>query len=134
MNSPTRTEQVFLILTALADRPRHGYGIVQEVEQLSEGRTRLKVGTLYGALDRLTAEGLLEPDHEEVESGRLRRFYRLTERGVTVLTEETERMAANASAAVRKLDARGVRVQGYGKGAAGAAGLGLEPRLAGGAG
>jgi DNA-binding PadR family transcriptional regulator len=114
MNSPTRTEQVFLILAALADQPRHGYGIVQEVEQLSEGRTRLKVGTLYGALDRLTGEGLLEPDREEVESGRLRRYYRLTERGVTVLTEDTVRMAANARAAAQRLGVRGVRVPGVG--------------------
>ena len=107
MNSSTRTEQVFLILTALADRPRHGYGIVQEVEQLSQGRTRLKVGTLYGALDRLTGEGLLELDHDEVESGRLRRYYRLTERGVAALTEDAERLAANARAATQRLGARG---------------------------
>jgi DNA-binding PadR family transcriptional regulator len=110
MNSSTRTEQVFLILTALADRPRHGYGIVQEVEQISGGRMRLKVGTLYGALDRLTAEGLLEPDHDEVESGRLRRFYRLTEQGVAALSQDAERLAANARAASARLRARDARV------------------------
>ena len=114
MNSSTRTEQVFLILTALADQPRHGYGIVQEVAQLSGGRTRLKVGTLYGALDRLTTEGLLEPDHDEVESGRLRRYYRLTEPGVAALAEDTARMAANARAAAQRLRARGVRLPGVG--------------------
>ena len=124
MNSPTRTEQVFLILTALADRPRHGYGILQEVEQLSQGRTRLKVGTLYGALDRLSTEGLLEPDHDEVESGRLRRYYRLTERGIAALTEDAERMAANAAAAAQRLSARGTRVT--------AAGLGQGTKTAGG--
>lgn len=106
MNSSIRTEQVFLILAALADRPRHGYAIVQEVEQISEGRMRLKVGTLYGALDRLTAEGLLAPDHDEVESGRLRRFYRLTELGVAALSQDAERMAANARAASARLRAR----------------------------
>jgi DNA-binding PadR family transcriptional regulator len=106
MNSSTRTEQVFLILTALAGRPLHGYGIVQEVLALSEGRTRLKVGTLYGALDRLTAEGLLEPDRDEVESGRLRRYYRLTAAGVAALSEDTARMEANARAARLRLDAR----------------------------
>lgn len=118
MNSSVRTEQVFLILTALTDRPRHGYGIVQEVEQISQGRTRLKVGTLYGALDRLTAEGLLEPDHDEVESGRLRRYYRLTEQGVAALTEDTERMAAIARAAAKRLGGRGVRVKGIAGGTA----------------
>jgi DNA-binding PadR family transcriptional regulator len=139
MNSSIRTEQVFLILTALADRPRHGYGIVQEVEQLSGGRTRLKVGTLYGALDRLTTEGLLEPDREEVESGRLRRYYRLTERGVAALAEDAERLAANARAAAQRLATRGVRVPGADTGAAGAKGgargrgLTRGPRTAGGA-
>ena len=107
-----------MILTALADRPRHGYGIVQEVEQISQGRTRLKVGTLYGALDRLTAEGLLEPDHDEVESGRLRRYYRLTERGVAALTEDAERMAANARAAAKRLSGRGVHAKGIAGGIA----------------
>jgi PadR family transcriptional regulator PadR len=110
MNSSRRTEQVFLILTALADRPRHGYGIAQEVAALSGGATQLKVGTLYGALDRLTGEGLLEPDHDEVESGRLRRYYRLTERGVAALAEDAERMAANARAAAERLSSRGIRL------------------------
>jgi DNA-binding PadR family transcriptional regulator len=112
MNSSTRTEQVFLILTALAERPLHGYGIVQDVLALSEGRTRLKVGTLYGALDRLTAEGLLEQDHDEVESGRLRRYYRLTEQGMAALAEDAARMAANAQVAQRRLAARGLRAPG----------------------
>ena len=111
MKSSTRTEQVFLILTALADQPRHGYGIVQEVARLSHGHTQLKVGTLYGALERLTGEGLLEPDRDEVESGRLRRYYRLTEQGVAALAEDTQRIAANAKAAAARLQARGVRVQ-----------------------
>lgn len=106
MNSSTRTEQVFLILTALAGRPLHGYGIVKEVLALSEGRTRLKVGTLYGALDRLTAEGLVEPDRDEVESGRLRRYYRLTDVGLAALSEDTARMEANARAARSRLDTR----------------------------
>ena len=47
----------FFILTALVGEPRHGYGIVGEVEDLSEGRVHLQVGTLYGVLDRLVGEG-----------------------------------------------------------------------------
>jgi PadR family transcriptional regulator PadR len=108
MNSPTRTEQVFLILTALVDQPRHGYGIVQEVARLSEGRTKLKVGTLYGALDRLTAEGLLALDHDEVEAGRLRRYYRLTSEGCAALAADAQRLAANAQVATRRLRERGI--------------------------
>ena len=109
MNSPgSRTEQTFQILTALIDGPLHGYGIIQEVEQLSGGRVQLKVGTLYGALDRLTGEGLLVLDREETVNGRLRRYYRLTDAATQVLAEDAERMAAQASVALARLRARGV--------------------------
>lgn len=101
------TQQTFQILTALVDRPLHGYGIIQEVERLSAGQTRLKVGTLYGALDRLTGEGLLVLDREETVNGRLRRYYRLTDAAAQVLTEEAERLAAQASVALARLHARG---------------------------
>jgi PadR family transcriptional regulator PadR len=100
------TEPAFLVLTALADVPRHGYGIVGEVAKLSGERVRLKVGTLYGVLDRLVADGLIEPDHDEVHQGRLRRYYRLTEPGGRALAAEAERQAANARAANRRLRAR----------------------------
>jgi PadR family transcriptional regulator, regulatory protein PadR len=99
------TEPAFFILTALVDEPRHGYGIVGEVAELSGGRVRLKVGTLYGVLDRLVDHGLVEPDHEEVQQGRLRRYYRLTQSGRHALTAEAERQAANARAANRRLRA-----------------------------
>jgi hypothetical protein len=51
------TGQAFFVLTALADGPRHGYGIVREVVELSQGRVKLKIGSLYGVLDRLSADG-----------------------------------------------------------------------------
>ena len=101
-----RTEPVFLILTALVDEPRHGYGITQEVGRITDGNVDLKVGTLYGALDRLSAEGLVALDCEEVESGRLRRYYRLTERGVGVLSAEADRMATEAAVAIERLSGR----------------------------
>ena len=90
------TGQAFFVLTALADGPLHGYGIVGEVEELSQGRVKLKIGSLYGVLDRLTAEGLIEPDREEAHDGRLRRYYRLTRDGRGVLAEEAELRAATA--------------------------------------
>jgi DNA-binding PadR family transcriptional regulator len=102
------SEQVFLVLTALADTPQHGYGIVQSVQELSEGRMRLRVGTLYGVLDRLVADGWAEPDREEIHQGRLRRYYRLTNSGVAVLAAETARLAANVRAANAVLRARGI--------------------------
>jgi DNA-binding PadR family transcriptional regulator len=99
------TEPAFFILTALVDAPRHGYGIVGEVAELSDGRVRLKVGTLYGVLDRMVDQGLVELDHDEVQHGRLRRYYRLTQPGLHALSAEAERQAANARAAARRLRA-----------------------------
>ncbi|GAA0945631.1 PadR family transcriptional regulator [Nonomuraea longicatena] len=106
------TEPMFLALTALVDRPRHGYGVVQEVERLSGGRVQLKIGTLYGVLDRLSAEGLVELDREEVQRGRLRRYYRLTDDGAAALQAEAERVAANAAVARTRLRARHVALGG----------------------
>jgi PadR family transcriptional regulator, regulatory protein PadR len=101
----TITEPAFFVLTALADGPRHGYGMVAQVAELSEGRVSLKVGTLYGVLDRLLGEGFVALDREEVEQGRLRRYYRLTERGGAALAEEAARQAANARVATQRLRA-----------------------------
>ncbi|MFE9657307.1 PadR family transcriptional regulator [Micromonospora sp. NPDC006431] len=97
------TEQAFFILTALVDAPRHGYGIVADVAELSRGRVQLKIGSLYGALDRLVGDGLVELDREEAWQGRLRRYYRLTERGRDALTAEAQRLAANARLASTRL-------------------------------
>jgi DNA-binding PadR family transcriptional regulator len=98
-------EPTFLILTALADGPRHGYGIVLEVKVLSGGRASLLTGTLYTALDRLTAEGLVEHDHEEEVDGRLRRYYRLSAEGLAALTVETARLRRLTAAAEARLRA-----------------------------
>jgi DNA-binding PadR family transcriptional regulator len=99
------TEQAFFVLTALAERPMHGYGLVQEVEQLSAGRVLLRVGTLYGVLERMVSEGLVAHARDEVVSGRLRRYYQLTEDGVAALTMDAARQRANAKVAARKLRA-----------------------------
>src|SRR6202042_1892228 len=66
MQRRTMQEASFLILTALAGGSQHGYGIVTDVEQISNGRVELKAGTLYAALERLTTEGLIEFDREEI--------------------------------------------------------------------
>lgn len=99
-------EPTFWILTALASVPRHGYGVIQEAARLSEGRVRLQPGTLYAALDRLAAEGLVEPDREEVIDGRTRRYYRLTSDGVAALDAETVRLRTGLEAATAQLAAR----------------------------
>ena len=129
MASRSMTQAAFFVLTALADQPRHGYGILREVEELSGGEVQLRVGTLYGVLDRLTADALIVLDREEVQQGRLRRYYRLTDEGTAALTAEAERLAAGASAAKKRI-AEGRRTP---DGAPGTTGVpGTRPGLAGG--
>jgi DNA-binding PadR family transcriptional regulator len=99
-------EPTFLVLAALATEPLHGYGIIQAVGGLSEGTVRLRPGTLYPALDRLTADGLVEQEREEIVDGRLRRYYRLTDEGAGRLQTEVDRMRRNAEAAAARLAAR----------------------------
>jgi DNA-binding PadR family transcriptional regulator len=103
MASSRLQEPSFLILTALAAGPQHGYGVIKDVEQISGGAVTLRVGTLYGALDRLSAEGLVELDHEEVVDSRLRRYYRLTEPGGEHLAAEANRTRLQANTALRRL-------------------------------
>ncbi len=96
-------EPAFLILTSLAAGPQHGYGIMADVTKISTGRVRLRAGTLYAALDRLSSAGMLDVDHEEIVDARLRRYYRLTPAGRDRLTAETARLRANAAAAAGRL-------------------------------
>jgi PadR family transcriptional regulator PadR len=105
------TEPTFFVLTALVGEPRHGYGIVGEVEALSAGRVQLKIGSLYGILDRLVGERLVELDREEAYQGRLRRYYRITSGGLDAVAGETARLAANARAADRRLKALHPRLE-----------------------
>ena len=96
-------EPTFLILTALAAGAQHGYGIMTDVAQISDGRVRLRAGTLYAALNRLVVEGLVEVDREEIVAARLRRYYRLTPHGGQRLSAEVERMRQNTAVAARRL-------------------------------
>ena len=92
------TEPTFLILASLA-KPRHGYGIMQDAEQMSGGRVRLGPGTLYGALNNLLKQKLIERV-EEGESGEERRkAYRLTPLGRRVVELECERLTGLAKLA-----------------------------------
>jgi len=106
------TGPAFFVLTALADGPRHGYGIVSEVTELSQGRVKLKIGSLYGVLDRLTTDGLIEPDREEPHDGRLRRYYRLTRDGRDALAEEADLRAASARVVRARLGLTGPEAAG----------------------
>ncbi|MFD5463898.1 PadR family transcriptional regulator [Kitasatospora sp. NPDC127059] len=98
-------EPTVMVLTALADAPRHGYAIAQEIKAMTDGRVALRTGALYGALDRLLADGLIEVDREEVVDGRARRIFTLSPTGRERLAAEAERLAATAREAARRLSA-----------------------------
>jgi PadR family transcriptional regulator len=100
-------EPTFLILTALAAGPAHGYGIMQSVEEMSDGRVRLRAGTLYGALARLDAEGYVALDREVSEGGPPRRYYRLTPEGRQLLEAEAARLAASVELVRTRLQPAG---------------------------
>jgi DNA-binding PadR family transcriptional regulator len=92
------TEQALFILAALAGGELHGYGIAREARELSRGAVTLSAGTLYGAINRLTAQGLIEQTREEEVGGRLRRYYELTADGAQALSTESVRIRATADA------------------------------------
>lgn len=103
MTDRSLQEPTFLILTALAAGPQHGYGIILDAAEISGGRVRLRAGTLYAALDRLSTEGLVAADREEIVDGRLRRYYALTLAGGERLAAEAQRLQRHADAAVARL-------------------------------
>ena len=90
-------EPTYFVLAALLAGPLHGYAIIKRAGELSGGRVRLATGTLYTALDRLTAEGQVELVSEETVAGRVRRTYGLTESGSAALRAEAQRMAQVAA-------------------------------------
>ena len=100
-------EATFLILTALAAGTQHGYGIISDVADISGGRVKLLAGTLYTALERLRADGLIGVDREEIVDNRLRRYYRLTPKGAQRLAAEAARLQDNAAAALSRLNPAG---------------------------
>jgi len=87
------TLQVFHVLLSLADRDRHGYGIMKEVEERTDGRVQLGPGTLYGSIKRLRRSGLIEEVEASARfSERERRVYRLTPLGRRVAQAEMLRL------------------------------------------
>lgn len=96
---------MFHILLALADEERHGYGIMLEVKFRTDGRVRLVPGTLYGAIKRLLEKGIIEETEERPDlemNDERRRYYRLSDFGLRVLSAEAERMERNVAQARAK--------------------------------
>ena len=106
MASKELREPTFLVLAALANGPQHGYALMQSIQESTQGEIMLRPGTLYTALDRLTADALIAVTGEEIVDGRPRRYYDLTDAGSTVLTEAVDRMEARAKAARTALASR----------------------------
>lgn len=85
------TEAVFYILLAVR-KPNHGYGIIQEVDELTDGRVKMGAGTLYGAIQSLTKKGWIRIYSEDTQS-RKKKEYLITDTGREVFKEERNRLA-----------------------------------------
>ena len=87
-------EATFFILLSLAQTLKHGYAILLDVTELSDGRLQLSTGTLYGALRRLLDQGWIERYDEasEVVNGRERKVYCITDLGQKILNADVARM------------------------------------------
>jgi DNA-binding PadR family transcriptional regulator len=96
------TPAVFNILLALADGEKHGYAIMLEVDQNTQGEVKMGPGTLYGSIKRMLAAGLIEECDErpdpELDDQR-RRYYQLSGLGRQALTAEAERLSRQVTAA-----------------------------------
>ena len=88
------TPAMFQILLALADGEKHGYAIMQQTTQLSDGRFRMGPGTLYTTIQRLLELSLIEEIAEKSAPESRRRYYRLTRNGRALLEIEINRLGA----------------------------------------
>ncbi len=88
-NEMALTEASYYILLSLY-RPQHGYGIMQQTEEMSRGRVRLAAGTLYGALNTLCEKGWII--QLPVDDNSRRKEYMLTQKGLEILKNEVRRL------------------------------------------
>jgi transcriptional regulator len=92
-----------LVLKTLAGGPRHGWGISQRIQEISQDVLRVNQGSLYPALHRLEEEGWIEAEWGTSENNRRAKYYRLTRRGERRLADETEQWWRLAGAVGRIL-------------------------------
>jgi len=92
---PPLPRAVFQILVALADQDRHGYAIMQDVAERTDGALKLSPGTLYGSIKRMLEDGLIVeiddrpgPDEDDER----RRYYRITQFGRDIAQAEADRL------------------------------------------
>jgi DNA-binding PadR family transcriptional regulator len=96
------TPAVFYILFALAEREKHGYAIMKEVENISGGQITMGPGTLYTTIQRLLELGLIEETSTSLDTERRRRYYRLLRRGRQIFEAELNRMESLVHSAQRR--------------------------------
>ena len=96
------SDQVFHILLSLLDRPRHGYGIIQEVEARTGGVFTIGSGTLYSAIKRMESDGWIARVDGPAGEDQRRKYYGLTPAGRKVIVAEAHRVTELAGYA-RKL-------------------------------
>jgi len=89
------------ILLALAGGDRHGYTLMQEIEEQTDGALRPGTGSLYAGLQRLMADGLIRETEGEAGADRRRRYYAITDEGRAVARDEAQRMRRVLSVAAR---------------------------------
>lgn len=87
------THVVYHVLLSLSRASRHGYGIIKDVAERTEGRLELEAGTLYGAIKRLRDDGLIAERETPPDEDQRRRYYRLTSLGRRVLRAESARLS-----------------------------------------
>ncbi|BBF42519.1 transcriptional regulator, PadR family [Lachnospiraceae bacterium KM106-2] len=87
MNLNPMSETAYYILLSLLEE-RHGYGIMQHVEQITDNRIKIGAGTIYGTLGKLEKAGLILSTKEEEK----RKYYQITEEGKTILRQEVLRL------------------------------------------
>ena len=80
------------ILLSLADGERHGYALMQEIEEQTDGMLKPGTGSLYAGLQRLMDDGLIRESEGEADADRRRRYYAITETGRDVARAEAQRM------------------------------------------
>src|SRR5277367_4647722 len=100
------SEPVMLMLTSLASAPKHGYALLKDVEELSNGRVQLSTGTLYGAIHRLLDDRWIERFEQE-DTSRDKQAYRLTAKGRAQLSSEIVRLRHLLQSATTRLGLKG---------------------------
>jgi DNA-binding PadR family transcriptional regulator len=103
------TPAMLQVLLALADGDKHGYAILKEVARRTDGKVKLRTGTLYTVIRRFETDGLVSETDERPDPAlddERRRYYRLTERGRAVAIAETERLGEMVRQARSKLALR----------------------------